>query len=89
MNVSSRIETLNDVNLAIVDALALPMHPAKAKRIRAAKLAELHEIRARMFHDAGTKADDLVADIYKHAANQAAKRDMDQVKFWRTEAGAR
>lgn len=89
MNVTSRIQNLNDVNLAIMDALALPMHPAKAKRTRAAQLADLHEIRARMFHDAGTTADDLVADIYKHAANLAAKRDMDQARWWRTQAGSR
>lgn len=88
MNVSSRIETLNDVNLAIVDALALPMHPPKARRARAYRLADLHEIRARMFHEAGTQADDLVPDIYKHAANLAAKRDMDQANWWRT-GGAR
>ena len=89
MNVTSKIENLNDVNLAIVDALALPMHPAKAKRLRAAQLADLHEIRALMFHDAGTTADDREADIYKHAANQAAHRDMDRAAFFRHEAGGR
>jgi hypothetical protein len=85
----TKIETLNDINLAIVEAVALPMSPLKAKRLRAARLADLHEMRARVFADAGKAAGDLVPDVYKHAANMAAKRDMDQVRFFRTQAGAR
>lgn len=89
MNVTSKIETLNDVNLAILDAVALPMTPPKAKRLRAARLADLHEIRARMFHDAGVNADDLVPEIFRHAANQAAGRDTDRANFFRTIASGR
>jgi hypothetical protein len=89
MTATNRIETLNDVNHAILDAIALPMHPAKAKRLRAARLADLHEIRARMFHEAGTKADDLVAEIFVHACNMAAGRDSDRAAFFRREAGGR
>jgi hypothetical protein len=89
MTATNRIETLSDVNLAIIDAIALPMHPAKARRVRAARLADLHEIRARMFREAGEAADDLVPEIYKHACNMAAGRDADRAMFFRCEAGAR
>lgn len=85
----TKLYTVDEVTDAIVAAINMPMQPAKAKRERAARLADLHEMRARLFSDAAKAAGNQIPVIFVHAANMAAGRDMDRVRFFRREAGAR
>lgn len=85
----TKLETVDQVTDAIVEAVGMPMHPPKAERARCTRLADLYEIRARMFSDAAKTAGDLVPVIFVHAANSAAARDMDRARQFRRQAGAR
>lgn len=86
----TKLHTVDEITEAIVEAVGLPMTPPKAKRERAARLADLHEMRARLFSDAASGADlNRIPIIFVHAANVAAGRDMERSRFWRGEAGAR
>jgi hypothetical protein len=85
----TKLHTVDEITDAIVAAVGLPMSPLKAKRERAARLADLYEMRARLFADAAKAAGDQIPVLFVHAANMAAGRDMDQMRFFRREAGAR
>lgn len=84
-----KLETIDQVTDAIVEAVGMPMSPAKAERARCSRLADLHEMRAKMFSDAAKTAGDLVPEIFVHAANMAAGRDMDRARQFRRQAGAK
>lgn len=88
---TTKLETIDQVTAAIVEAINMrPTRPgARAERLRCTRLADLHEMRARMFSDAAKSAGDLVPEIFVHAANMAAGRDMDRARQFRRQAGAR
>lgn len=86
---TTKLTTVDEVTSAIVQATGMPMSPPKAERARCARLADLHEMRARMFVDAVKTAGDLVPEIFVHAANLAAGRDMDRARQFRRQAGGR
>lgn len=60
------------------------------RRARAGHLADLHEIRARLWAemDLSPVPSNMLRDLAK-AVEQAAMLDANSVKFWRTEASAR
>ncbi|HTF49493.1 MAG TPA: hypothetical protein VK735_18780 [Pseudonocardia sp.] len=62
-----------------------------ARRLRAAALADLHEVRARLWRelDLATMTSPAGLSTLAFAASQAAELDDRYVRFWRTEAGAR
>jgi len=86
---TTKLETVDQVTIAIAEAIVMPSSPAKAERLRCTRLADLHEMRARMFSDAAKSAGDLVPEIFVYAANMAAGRDMDRARQFRRQAGAR
>jgi hypothetical protein len=84
---TTKLTTVDQVTEAIVEAIGMPMRPAKAERARCARLADLHEIRARLFVEAVVANRDQVPEIFVHAANLAAGRDMDRARQFRRQAG--
>lgn len=79
---------MDEVEASIQAALAMPMRPPKARRARAARLADLYEVRVRLFAEA--QADEVIVPAtYRAACELAAKYCSNQVTFWRTRAGER
>lgn len=88
------LETVEQVTAAI-RAIVDGDHPNGMKsidrRVRAATLADLYEIRAGLWRALGARARRLkaISDDYAGACAVAEKHDRGQVAFWRNEAGAR
>lgn len=85
----TKLTNVDEITEAIVEAVGWPMTPPKAERARCARLADLYEMRAKLFSDAAKAAGDLVPVIFVHAANMAAGRDMDRARQFRRQAGGR
>lgn len=85
---STALNTIEDVTAAIRAIVDGPvpraLKPAQ-QRQRAARLADLYEIRARFWHEHGIAArmSDMIPDVYGDACVLAEARDWDSVRFWR------
>ena len=95
----TKLENVEDVTAAIHELVEIRRTRVrtheKAKpaqdRQEAARLADLYEIRARMWFELGAAAytNDLIPDAYGRACAVASKNDQDEERHWRTQAGAR
>lgn len=83
------LDTLVDVDLAIADAVAMPMTKPSETRIRAARLADLYEVQAQLFEAARDAADDQIPGIYVSACGHAAAKARQTAAFFRTQAESR
>lgn len=70
---TTKLETMEQVEAAVRDALAMPMYPAKARRARARRLADLFDMQAQLYREAADAQVD-VPDIYRAACLLAADR---------------
>lgn len=95
---TTKLATIEDVSLALQETLALDgaehraLKPAE-RRQRAARLADLYEMRARMFAELIDRLHDVVVPgaLYDVASATARgmQADRDSMRFWRGQAGAR
>jgi hypothetical protein len=83
------LDTLVDVDLAIADAVAMPMVRPSEIRIRAARLADLYEVQAQLFETARDQAGDQIPGIYVAACGHAAKKAREMAGFFRGQAESR
>lgn len=83
------LDTLVDVDLAIADAVAMPMTKPSETRIRAARLADLYEVQAQLFEAARGAAGDLIPGIYVTACGHAAAKARSTAAFFRGQAESR
>jgi hypothetical protein len=84
----TELTTMEQVEAAVRDALVMPMNPAKARRKRAARLADLLDMQAQLYREAiGAQVD--VPTIYRAACELAASRLTERSAFFRREAGSR
>lgn len=79
---------MDEVADQIRAALTMPMYPPKARRARAARLADLYEVWARLFMDAHA-AEVIVPSTYRVGCELAATYCSGQARFFRTRAGER
>jgi hypothetical protein len=92
----TKLATVDDVSAAIsaVHAGPKPRELTKAlERQRAARLADLHELRAQYFRELDLSAivapDRATRNALAMAVTLADEKDRDKAAFWRTIAGAR
>ena len=85
------LETPDDVAKAIERAIELPLSPPAARRSRAAVLADLYMVRARMWHSLGEVAhsDPVIPSVYAQACWSAEYADQGHARFWRRESETR
>ena len=96
MDATTELNTVEEVSRVIdlictVDGMELrAMKPAQ-RRMRAARLADLFEIRARYWHELNVAAhrNDAIPSVYGAACALAERADRDSARWWRREAGAR
>jgi len=94
---TTRLQTVEDVTAAIDALVSLRLSrgqgPVKRAQLREeeARFADLYEMRAALWHELGVRAFRVqrIADAYGSACAIAEKHDRDQVRYWRTRAGAR
>lgn len=94
---TTKLETVGDVTAAIRELARVrrergrtPVKPAQ-NRAEAGRMADLYEMRARMFFDLGVAArlNDAIPEAYASACVVASKHDQDEERHWRRLAGAR
>ena len=92
LNTIASVNRALDVELGLTGAEHRALKPAQ-RRQRAARLADLHEIRVGLFRAKLANLHYIVvsAEIedIATAIARAIDADLDSVKFWRTQAGAR
>jgi hypothetical protein len=90
LNTVEEVSRVIDLICAIDGAELRAMKPAE-RRIRASRLADLFEIRARYWHELNVNAHrvDTIPGVYGAACALAERSDRDSARFWRTQAGAR
>lgn len=80
----TKLETMEQIEAAVRDALAMPMYPVKARRERARRLADLFDMAAQLYREAA-KAQVEVPDIYRAACYLAAERMTSRSKTFQDE----
>lgn len=83
------LDTLADVDAAIARAEALPMGKPSEVRIRAATLADLYEVQARLFEEARDAAGDQIPAVFLAACGYAARLSRNTSAFFRGQAESR
>jgi hypothetical protein len=83
------LDTLVDVDLAIADAVAMPMTKPSEIRIRAGRLADLYDVQAQLFEAAQREAGDQIPGIYITACGHAAAKARATSAFFRGQAESR
>lgn len=96
MDATTELNTVEEVSKVIeliieVDGVEFRTLKPAQRRIRAARLADLFEIRARYWHELNVSAHhtDTIPGVYGFACALAERSDRDSARFWRTQAGAR
>jgi hypothetical protein len=85
------LNTIDQVNAAIREIVdgdhPRAMKPTEVK-LRAARLADLYEVRLSLWRELGQAAElhDVIPDAYRMACSVAIKHDGDQVRYWRGQA---
>lgn len=86
-----KLETMEQVEAAVREALAMPMYPKKALRERARRLADLFDMQAQLYREAAEAEDVdlLLPEIYRAACYLAAATFASRSIQFAREAGSR
>lgn len=91
MTEATKLETITAVTVAIQRVIEADdfgrQLKSRALRLRACRLADLHEMRAQLFAEADLSRvpADMLQDLSEMRA-RAVQKDRDSVRFWRKEA---
>jgi len=85
----TQLETMEQVEAAVREALAMPVYPRKAEKARAARLADLFDMQAQLYREAGEQAPAETPEVYRAACFVAASSFESRSKQFRRTAGAR
>lgn len=85
----TKLETMEQVEAAVREALAMPTYPRKAERERARRLADLFDMQAQLYLEAALTEDHDVPEIYRAACRVAARSFVSRSIQFAREAGSR
>jgi hypothetical protein len=87
----TKLETMEQVEAAVREALAMPTYPRKAERERARRLADLFDMQAQLYREAGEASDPFgtITEIYRAACFIAAASFASRASQFAREAGSR
>lgn len=81
-----QLKTMDEVEAAVREALAMPTHPAKAARERARRLSDLFDMQAQLYREAGETTDPNVPQVHRAACFVAAKTFASRARQFAKEA---